>query len=194
MPHWYLSSSMASRKKHCWFKQQLPHWVQVPEIWLDSFRRTAKNDSKYLCTGPWERALWWIFNFWIVSRELRMYFGFKKIKPKSKGKAGKATLASNNNDLAGNWMNVFFKTKLFEWRLDGKLVKILCLSCFKAMTRCYFFPIRQSTQWSALEIQNANLAWCNFVRAWNSFELSNGLRDGERRIPSPMSWNWLLES
>jgi hypothetical protein len=31
-----------------------------------------------------------------------MYFGFKKIKPKSKGKAGKATLASNNNDLAGN--------------------------------------------------------------------------------------------
>ena len=35
-------------------------------------------------------------------------------------------------------MNVFFKTKLFKLRLDRKLMKILCLSCFKAMTKCYF--------------------------------------------------------
>jgi hypothetical protein len=31
-----------------------------------------------------------------------MYLGFKKIKQKSTGKTGKATLASNNNDLTGN--------------------------------------------------------------------------------------------
>jgi hypothetical protein len=30
-----------------------------------------------------------------------MYLGFKNIKPKTKGKTGKATLASSNNALAG---------------------------------------------------------------------------------------------
>ena len=63
------------------------------------------------------------------------YFAFKKIKAKKNGKAGNVSLEISNNALAGNWMNLFFKTKLIEWRLDIKLVEILCRSYFNVMTK-----------------------------------------------------------
>jgi len=43
-----------------------------------------------------------------------MYFGFKKITPKTSGKTGSVYLAKTNKAMDEPRMNVFFKTKLLE--------------------------------------------------------------------------------
>ena len=126
---------MGSRKAHCLFKQQLPHWVQAPDIWSLWFSRTAKNDSTNLWTGPCDRALWWMRNLRRVSEYLKTNFGLRKIKPKNSGKIKMEVFDKSKMAFVKSWTEYFFKIKVFS------MTKLACSACQGA------FRFRSANWW-----------------------------------------------